>query len=111
MTLDRHRITRLEQLREDLPEAAANITQLVVDNPAQFALMTAGTIVIARAAFNIVRPRTLLEALALAVVLQIGLPQAALAAIDHGWLKFKVRDAHGCLVPMVSDAPATPPPS
>lgn len=103
MTLDRRPVGRLEQLRDDLPDVAAGITQLVVDNPAQVALMTAGTVVIARAAFNIVRPRTVLEALALAVVLQIGLPRLASAALEHGWIKFKVRDAHGCLVPLVDD--------
>lgn len=89
-----------ERFRRTLPAAAAQVTQLVVDNPAQFALVIAGTVVTARAAFNIVRPRTPLEGLALMVVLQVGLPALATAAIDRGWLKFRVRDEDGNLIPL-----------
>jgi hypothetical protein len=91
---------RAESLRQELPGAVAAITRVVADNPGQFALIAAGTMVATRAAFNLVKPRTALEALALAVVLQVGLPVLATRAIERGWLKFRTRDADGCLVPL-----------
>jgi hypothetical protein len=91
---------RLEQLRQGLPDAAAAVTQVIVDNPGQFALIAAGALVAMRAAANIIRPRTPLEALALMVVLQVALPPLAMHAVSRGWLKLKVRDADGCLVPL-----------
>jgi hypothetical protein len=93
---------RIEQLREQLPGTVAKVTQVVVDNPGQFALITAGTVVLYRAALNLVRPRTPLEAAALLVVLQIGLPKLAMAAVDRGWLTFRIRDADGRLIPLIT---------
>jgi hypothetical protein len=92
---------RIERLQRELPEVAAKVVQAVVDNPAQFALLGAGTIVATRAAMNIMRPRSAFEALALMVVLQIGLPKLALMAVERGWITFRVRDIDGNLVPLV----------
>lgn len=91
---------RLDEIRDRLPAAAARFTELIVDNPAQFGLLIAGTIVVTRAAVNIVRPRTPLEAFALMVVLQIGLPLLATKALERGWLQLQVRDEDGQLVPL-----------
>jgi hypothetical protein len=91
--------SRLEALRQGLPHIARDVTQLVVDNPAQFALIGAGTIVLTRAAFRLVKPRNAVEALAVMVVLQLGLPKLALTAMEKEWLRFRIRDADGQLVP------------
>jgi hypothetical protein len=87
--------SRVEQLRVQVPALAEKITQLVVDNPAQFALLMAGGIVLGRAAVNIVRPRTGLEALALAAVLQAGVPLLASQVLERGWIRLRVRDEDG----------------
>lgn len=92
--------SRLENYRRQIPEAAAEVTQVIVDNPGQFALMVAGMVVLSKAAKNIVRPRNAVEALALAVVLQVGLPMLAGEAVRRGWLKLRVRDEHGYLIPL-----------
>lgn len=105
-------LSRLEQVRDRLPGAAAQLTQFVVDNPGQMVMIGAGTIVLTRAAFNLVRPRTALEALALFTLLQISLPHLAMLGIEKGWLNFKLRDPAGCLVPLrlgLSDATDTAP--
>jgi hypothetical protein len=90
-----------KSVTEALPEAVQRVTQVLVDNPGQFALIAAGTLVAARAAMNIVRPRTPLQALALFVVLEVGLPKAVMLAAEKGWLTFRVRDEDGQLVPLV----------
>lgn len=91
----------VERFRLAVPDAVAEVARVVVDNPGQFALVIAGTVVLTRAAANIVRPRTPLQAVALMVVLQAGLPVLAKTAMDRGWLRFRVRDADGKLVPLV----------
>ena len=92
-------LDRLEQARRRLPVLAAAATEIVVDNPAMFAGVVAGTIVLTRAAVRIVRPRSLLEVLALVVVLELTIPQLARVAIERGLLPpVKVRDADGRLV-------------
>lgn len=98
---DSRETSRIERFRESAPHVAAGVAQVIVDNPGQFALVAAGTVVITRAAFRLVHPRTPLEALALFVVLQVGLPHLAMLGIEKGWLTFKVRDAEGCLVPLL----------
>ena len=92
----------LEEVRRNLPVAASRMTQLVVDNPGQFALLVAGTIVTARAAQNLVRPRTAVQALALAVILQVGMPALAMQAVRRGWVTIRIRDEDGNLVPLLS---------
>lgn len=102
--------SRLEKYRREIPQGVKDVTQVVVDNPGQFALLLAGSVVIGRAAANIVRPRTALEALALMVVLQVGIPVLAAKAIGQGWIRLRVRDADGCLVPLaVRDDPGADP--
>jgi hypothetical protein len=93
---------RAEAMRKVLPGTVAGMTQVVIDNPGQFALVMAGGMVAARAAFNLVKPKTPLECLALAVVLQVGLPMLAMKSVERGWLKFRTRDADGNLVPLVT---------
>jgi hypothetical protein len=97
--LDRGLEGRLYQFRRELPGAVAKITEFVADNPGQVALIVAGTIVLATAARNVARPKTVVEVLALQAVLTAAAPLAVHAAIERGWLKFRVRDHHGCLVP------------
>lgn len=97
----------LDEVRDALPVIAGRVTELIVDNPAQFGLMIAGSMVATRVAMNLVRPRNAAEALALMVVLNVGLPALGMHAIRKGWLKFKIRDENGCLVPLEpSDAGA-----
>jgi hypothetical protein len=105
--------SRIEQLRLAIPEGVKQITQVAIDNPAQFALISAGTMVAARAAFNVVRPRNALEAVALLLVLQVGMTQLGGLAADRGWIKFRIRNEAGELVPLVPakvehDAAAAP---
>ena len=95
-------LERLADARDDAPAAAAAMVRLVLDNPGQFAVITAATIVATKTAFRIVQPRTALEALALLVVLELAIPKLAMTAIDRGWLTIRIRDAHGCLVPLVT---------
>jgi len=90
----------LEEYRRALPLAVGKMTELVVDNPGQFVILAAGTVVLTKTALNIVRPRTAVQALALAVVLQAGIPVLGMQAVRRGWLRFRVRDDHGCLVPL-----------
>jgi hypothetical protein len=106
-----HGISRIEQLRQGLPEAVGRMAQVVADNPGQFALILAGTVVASQVAFNLMKPRSVGQALALMIVLNVGLPKLAAAAIERGWITFRVRDADGNLVPLVigkADAPAAP---
>ena len=93
-------LERLDDARRQAPAAAAAAAQLVVDNPAQFAVLTAAAIVLTKTAFRIVRPRSLLEAAALLLVLEVAAPRLVTAAIDRGWVTIRIRDAHGCLVPL-----------
>lgn len=91
---------RIERLRGELPGVVGQVTQVLVDNPKAFLLIGAGTVVATRAAVNIVRPRTAMEALALFVLLQMGLPMLASQAMQRGWLQLRVRDDEGHLVPL-----------
>jgi len=88
-------------LLEQAPATAAEVTQVIIDNPFPMLAIGAGTVVAVRLAGNLVRPRTALEALALMAILQLTLPKLAHMAIDRGWLTFRVRDLEGRLVPVV----------
>lgn len=96
----------LDRTVQKLPGTAAALTQVVIDNPGQFALITAGTIVAARAAFNIVQPRGPLEVLALFGLLQFALPQLVMAAAEKGLITFYVRDREGCKIPLTFGEPS-----
>lgn len=90
----------LEQLRQRVPDVVGAMTQIVVDNPGQIALITAGSMVAAKMALNLMKPRTPAEAIALFVVLQVALPRLAWAAVEKGWLTFRIRDEDGNLIPL-----------
>lgn len=93
-------LSRLEHAREELPAAAAAVTQVLVDNPAQFVLIGAATLVATRALANLVKPRTPVQALAVFIVMQVGSQALIKKAISEGWLKFRIRDEEGHLVPL-----------
>lgn len=86
---------RLAELREAAPDAAAAVVRAVADNPGQMVLICAASMVAARAAGNLVRPRTGIQALALCVVLSAGMGKLTTVAIDRGWIDFRVRGADG----------------
>jgi len=90
--------TRLETARRQLPGAVLRITEFVVDNPGQCALLAAGTVVVTAMARNLVKPRTVLEMLALHAVLTASAPLVAEQVVKRGWLTFRVRDADGNLI-------------
>lgn len=87
----------LRDMTAALPEAARMATEIVVDNPVSCALLASTVILAPRVALRLVRPRTPLEALALAVVLQFGLTYGLGKAVTSGLLPIRVRDHHGCL--------------
>ena len=99
---------RIEEARAVLPKAMATMTQLVVDNPAQFAFVAAGAMVTGKILVNLVKPRTPLEALAVLIVAECATPFLLKAAIDHGYLKFRIRDPDGNLVPLSLPVPEDP---
>jgi hypothetical protein len=90
---------RLGELRNAAPEAVSRAARIIVDNPGQMAVMAAACIVAAQVAGNVMRPRTAVQAVALAIVLQVGMGKLAAAAVERGWLEFKIRDDDGHLVP------------
>jgi hypothetical protein len=90
---------KLEELRERLPAVAGKITQVIADNPAAFGVAIAAGIVAASAAHNIVKPKTVLELIALQVVLQAAAPFAVNWAIENGFVRLRVRDKNNKLVP------------
>lgn len=91
---------RIEEARRVLPEVAGRITQLLVDNPGQFGLLVAGDVVAGRVLLNLVRPRTAAEALAVMAVLVAGLPALNMLAVRKGWIRLRIRDDDGALVPL-----------
>jgi hypothetical protein len=90
---------RLEAARRRLPEIAGEMVQVVVDNPGQFLVMGAGALVLTRMAANLMRPRTLLEAIALMITCQAAGTFLAVKAMENGLLQFRLRDADGKLLP------------
>lgn len=96
--LDRGLEGRLYQFRRELPGAVARITEFMVDNPGQVALIAAGTVVLAAAARNIARPKTVAELLALQAVLTAAAPAIVHQVVKRGWLAFRIRDADGQLI-------------
>lgn len=89
----------VESIRKVLPEKVKEAAQIVIDNPSQFALVASGSFVFSRIMMNLVKPKNLPEALAVMLVCQAGGSYLAMKAVENGVIKFKVRDAHGCLVP------------
>jgi hypothetical protein len=89
---------RLARLRGELPGAAQALTQFVVDNPAQVAVTAAGVVVAQRVAFNLVRPRTPLQGVALVIVMEVLTPWLLRQAIEHEVISFRLRDGDGGFV-------------
>lgn len=91
------------ELRQSLPAKVARVTELAVDNPGPLVLLVAGDIVLTRTVMNLVRPRTPLEGLAVMVVLMAGLPALAGHAISRGWIRLRIRDENGNLIPLLEE--------
>jgi hypothetical protein len=85
----------VERARRRVPEAVRDVTQVVVDNPGQVAVVFAGTVVLTRVLANLMRPRGPLEFLALAVTCQVAGTFLAARAVDAGLLRFRVRGPDG----------------
>lgn len=91
-------VSRAELARREIPFAVQRLAQFVVDNPLQVALIGAGALTAVAAARNIVKPRNLLEVVAMCLVLEAATPWACKQIVERGWLPFRVRDADGHLV-------------
>lgn len=91
---------QLAEARDRIPEAAGIAAQLLIDNPAQFGLVAAGAVVWGKILVNLVRPRTLTEALATIAVGDAVMFLALREAMKSGLLRFRVRDLDGHLVPL-----------
>lgn len=100
----------LSRPAQALPGAARDMTQFVVDNPAQSVVLVSGAIVLTRALANIVRPRNPLEALALLFVSEALCIGGAAAVVRSGLMPLRARDADGCvfLIGGKPDAAAAP---
>jgi len=90
---------KVEQFRDRLPAVVGKAAQVIADNPVQFGLMLCGGIVAGAAARNIVKPKTIAEAIALEVLLQAAVPYAVSWLLDSGVLKMRIRDENNELVP------------
>jgi hypothetical protein len=88
----------LARLRETLPEGMKHLTQFVLDNPVPVGVTAAGAVVMVRIGSNVVRPRTAVQASALAVVLYFVTPWLLRKAIERGVISFKFRDGEGGFV-------------
>ena len=88
----------LARLREDLPDGMKYVTQFVLDNPVGVGVTVAGTLVISRIGFNLVKPRTAVQGVALLVVLQFVAPWLLRQAVERGVISFRLRDGEGGFV-------------
>jgi len=88
-------VSRLAAVREQLPEAARQLAQLVADNPGQMAVLASGAYLSGAMAARIVRPRNLAEALALILVLDTAISWALPRLLESGVIRLRVRDAAG----------------
>ena len=89
---------RLEDFRRDVPGAAGVLVGLVVDNPAQFAMVASGAYVVTRALARVVRPYGVAGYMMTAAA-SYGVCWWLLGeARRRGVLVFRVRDSDGELV-------------
>lgn len=95
-------------VRRAVPEVVRQVAQVVMDNPGQCALLIAAALTAAAAARNLVRPRTLAEAIALFVVLDAGCSYGAAKLIEHQVITFRIRGPGGELVPWRPRSTALP---
>jgi hypothetical protein len=98
MTAELSPADRVDAMRRELPFRMQQLTQFVVDNPGQIAIIGASTLVACMAARNICKPRNLVEVLALMAVLDVGACLAVGQIVKNDWLNLKVRDEDGKLV-------------
>lgn len=85
----------VESLRRAVPQTVKEVTQVVVDNPGQVAVVFAGTVVMTRVLANLMRPRGPLELLALMITCQVAGTYLATRAVDAGLLRFRLRGPDG----------------
>lgn len=92
--------SRLDDFRERIPHAVSSAVQVIADNPGQFAIVMAGSYVTTRMLARAVRPYGLFGVLCTVSVSYALNCKLAEIAIEKGWLKFRVRDENGVLMPM-----------
>lgn len=90
----------VNSVREKAGDVLVAMARVVADNPGQTAVAIAGTVVITRAAANLVRPRTPFQALCLLIVLELGIPQLVRQAGERGWMQWYGRDSDGNKIPV-----------
>ena len=90
--------SQLAQLREELPDGMKYVTQFVLDNPVGVGVTVAGTLVVSRIGFNLVKPRSAVQGVALLVVLNMLTPWLLKQAIERGVISFRLRDGEGGFV-------------
>jgi hypothetical protein len=86
------------RLRSELPEGMKALTEFVVDNPVQVSVTVAGMVVVSRIGFNLVKPRTAVQGVALLLVLNVLSPWLVKQAIERGVISFRLRDGEGGFV-------------
>lgn len=91
---------QLEEARRRIPAVAGGVVGLVLDNPAQFAVVLSGSYVVTRGLGRLVRPHTLGGVLMTSVTSYAVCWWLVGEAQRRGVLEFRARDAHGCLVPI-----------
>jgi hypothetical protein len=89
----------IERVRHRVPEVVREVTQVVVDNPGQVAVVFAGSLVMTRVMANLMRPRSPLEFLALVITCQAAGTYLAARAVETGLLRFRVRGPDGEFLP------------
>lgn len=92
-------VSRIEQAREQLPEMIGAAARIVADNPKEFGVVIAGSVVLARVMVNLVRPRNLFQAVCTMAICDLIAVAAVGEAAKRGYLRFQVRDADGALIP------------
>lgn len=100
-------IARIEELRDEAPEAIGRVARVILDNPGQFAIIASGSYCVARAVGTMVRPRTLPQALMAGTAAWAASWWLLSEARRRGLITFYGRDAHGCRVPLPYRADAS----
>lgn len=96
--------TKLEQLRENLPDVVGLAARLIVDNPQQMLAVACGSYVMTSALVNLVKPRGTAGFVACGIV-SYGISTALTGElIRRGVLRFRVRDEEGQLVPLKANS-------
>lgn len=88
---------RLQAGMDALPQIIGEVTQVVADNPKEFGLIVAGSVVGARIMTNLVRPRTLFQAVCTAAITEVLLIAALGEAKKRGLITLRFRGPDGKL--------------